>query len=102
VPFLSVRLQAGLSTSSGIVHVALKVLLAFIARSHSIGGIGLIEHYGWFSTTTHPEIGVEKALGSSSRPHPLRFLAEAMAITFAGTGGNRNRISYFWASALYR
>ena len=68
-----------------IVIVALKVLLAFIgALTLGIGGIGLMNIMLVSVQQRTREIGVEKALGAHQAHILFQFLAEALAITFAG------------------
>ena len=67
------------------VTIALKVLLAFIgALTLGIGGIGLMNIMLVSVQQRTREIGVEKALGAHRGHILFQFLAEAMAITFAG------------------
>jgi putative ABC transport system permease protein len=68
-----------------IVTTALKILLAFIgALTLGIGGIGLMNILLVSVQQRTREIGVEKALGAQKSHILFQFLAEALAITFAG------------------
>jgi len=68
-----------------IITAGLKVLLAFIGTlTLGIGGVGLMNIMLVSVTQRTREIGVEKALGGRRRDILFQFLAEALAITFAG------------------
>jgi len=68
-----------------VVTTALKILLAFIgALTLGIGGIGLMNIMLVSVQQRTREIGIEKALGAHKSHILFQFLAEAMAITFAG------------------
>jgi putative ABC transport system permease protein len=68
-----------------IVSTALRILLAFIgALTLGIGGIGLMNIMLVSVQQRTREIGVEKALGAHNGHILFQFLAEALAITFAG------------------
>src|SRR5229473_600393 len=69
----------------GVVITALKILLTFIgALTLDIGGIGLMNIMLVSVQQRTREIGIEKALGAHKAHILFQFLAEAMAITFAG------------------
>jgi len=68
-----------------VVTKALKILLAFIgALTLGIGGIGLMNIMLVSVQQRTREIGIEKALGAHKAHILFQFLAEALAITFAG------------------
>jgi putative ABC transport system permease protein len=82
-----------------VVTTALKILLAFIgALTLGIGGIGLMNIMLVSVQQRTREIGIEKALGAHKAHILFQFLAEALAITFAGGLGGI-AIAYFisWA-----
>jgi putative ABC transport system permease protein len=71
-----------------VVSTALKILLAFIgALTLGIGGIGLMNIMLVSVQQRTREIGIEKALGAHKGHILFQFLAEALAITFAGGVG---------------
>ena len=71
-----------------IVSTGLKILLAFIgALTLGIGGIGLMNIMLVSVQQRTREIGIEKALGAHKGHILFQFLAEALAITFAGGVG---------------
>jgi putative ABC transport system permease protein len=69
----------------GIITAGLQILLTFIGTlTLGIGGVGLMNIMLVAVSQRTREIGVEKALGAQKRHILMQFLAEAMAITFAG------------------
>ena len=86
-----------------IITAGLQVLLAFIGTlTLGIGGVGLMNIMLVSVTQRTREIGVEKALGGRRRDILFQFLAEAMAITFAGgIGVSRSpmRFRLAWAAS---
>ncbi len=68
-----------------IITIGLKILLLFIGTlTLGIGGVGLMNIMLVAVTQRTREIGMEKALGASRRAIIFQFLAEALAISFAG------------------
>jgi putative ABC transport system permease protein len=68
-----------------IITMGLQVFLTLVGTATlGIGGVGLMNIMLVSVTQRTREIGVEKALGARRRDILTQFLAEAMAITFAG------------------
>ena len=68
-----------------IITMGLQVFLTLVGTATlGIGGVGLMNIMLVAVTQRTREIGVEKALGARRRDILTQFLAEAMAITFAG------------------
>ena len=68
-----------------VVTTALKILLAFIGTlTLGIGGIGLMNIMLVAVQQRTREIGIEKALGAHKGHILFQFLAESLAISFAG------------------
>src|ERR1700716_1322014 len=82
-----------------VVITALKILLTFIgALTLGIGGIGLMNIMLVSVQQRTREIGIEKALGAHKAHILFQFLAEALAITFAGgLGGSAIAYMISWS-----